>query len=424
MGQTQVQKQRLTPQVLQGIQLLQLSREELLSYLNQKALENPFLEVTTYEAEFDSGRQPSSPTSPDLGWIPDTDQSLREFVTEQVLLSYRDTYLREMIFWWINQLDENGYVTKSIEEAADETGASAIQMLDSLTLLQQLEPAGIGARDLRECLMLQTERMDYAPNIAYIVLEESFNDFVERKAESLAKKYDVTLQEVQEVFDFVQKLTANPGALFKQSTTTPIFPELSVSIDSEEIEVKETKYGAPLLSFKKDYAEQLASYEDTEVNRYIKEKQNEYNTLQEQLKQRGETILRVGTAIVSKQKQFFFDKAHPLAPLQLKELAEELNLHESTISRAVNDTYIQTDTGTYELKTFFSRKHHQEDYSTDSIQQALIQLIEKEDKQKPHSDQVLVNLLKEKGFDISRRTIAKYRTQLNIPSSTKRKRFD
>lgn len=418
----QIQKQTVTPQLLQGVQLLQLSREELLSYFNQKMLENPLIEVTIPEQ--DDFSLSYSSAEQDLSWIPDTNQTLREFVNEQVTLSYRDTYLREMIFWWINHLDENGYVTKDVEESAKETGANKIQMLDALTLLQQLEPAGIGARNLQECFMLQTERMNDAPNIAYIVLEESFEEFVGRKWETIAKRYNVTLEEVQEVFDFVKRLSPKPGAVFSQSDPTLVLPELNVSISNQELEVKETSLGLPLLSFKEKYAKQLEKYEDTEVKKYVNEKKKEYEALQESLRMRNQTILRVGTAIIEKQKHFFFDKTKPLAPLQLDELAKELNLHESTISRAVNDTYIQTDTGTYELKSFFSRKHSQTGESTDSIQHALKKLINEENKKKPLSDQKLVDTLKEQGYDISRRTIAKYRSQLNIPSSTKRKRFD
>lgn len=423
-SQSQSQKQTLTPQLLQGVQLLQLSREELLSYLNQKALDNPLIEVHTKKKEETDYIPTPTRSQQDLGWVPDTEQSLREYVTEQVLLSYRDTYLREMIFWWINQLDENGYVSVTLEEAAKETGADRIQMLDALTLLQQLEPAGVGARHLQECLMLQTERLDDAPAIAYLVLEDSFNDFAERKWERIAKRYSVSLADIQEVSDFVQRLSASPGAPFKHYIPSLVIPELILTRENGELQVKESTHGTILLHYKEKYVKQLESYEDTEVNRYLEKKKQEYDVLQKNLELRGETILRVGAAIVEKQKDFFLNTRASLAPLQRKELAEELGLHESTISRAVQDTYIQTDNGVYELTTFFSRKQAATGESTDSVQQALQQLVEEEDKKKPLSDQKLVDHLTTKGFDISRRTVAKYRTQLHIPSSSKRKRYE
>lgn len=419
LTQHQKQKQKLTPQLLQGIQLLQLSHQELLAYLNQKTLDNPFLKIKTKKSDI-SGQ---SSRKSDLGWIADTNKTLRSFVTEQVLLTYRETYLREMIFWWINQLDDRGYVTSSVEEAAEETGAETIQMLDALTLLQQLEPAGVGARNLQECLMLQTERNDSAPNIAYIVLEESFEELVNRKWEIICKRYDVRLKDVQEVFDFVQQLNPSPGSVFQTDNNSIVRPDLIVSVKNNELIVKEATYQTPLLSFKEEYASRLIEKGDEEVNRYIEEKKREYQTLQESLRLRSETILRVGMAIVQHQKDFFFDKSHDLAPLQLSDLAEELSLHESTISRAVQDTYLQTDNGTFELKKFFSRKSTNSDHSTDSVLRVLQDLIKKEEKEKPLSDQKIAELLKQDGFELSRRTVAKYRNQLTIPSSSKRKRF-
>lgn len=416
---SQKQKQKMTAQLLQSIQLLQFSQQDLLAYLNQKTLENPFLSVETRES--DATEQ--SFDKNDLGWIADTKQTLRSFLTDQVLLAYRETYLREMIFWWINQLDDRGYVTKTIDQAANETEADSIQMLDALTLLQQLEPAGVGARNLQECLMLQTERNDNAPNIAYIVLEESFDELVHRKWKSICKKYDVSLQNVQNVFDFIQHLSPSPGEIFKTDNNSLIRPDLVVRVKNNELVVQEAKYHTPLLSFKDEYASQLKKYEDKEVNQYIKEKKKEYEVLQESLRLRNETILRVGVAIVQHQKKFFFDKDANLDSLQLVDLAEELSLHESTISRAVQDTYIQTENGTFELRNFFSRRSSSTGHSTDSILHALQKLIDNEDKKKPLSDQKIVDLLMKNGFELSRRTAAKYRTQLNIPSSSKRKRF-
>lgn len=409
----------MTPQLLQSIQLLQFSQQDLLVYLNQKTLENPFLALETKES--DATEQSSDKN--DLGWIADTKQTLRNSLTEQVLLAYRETYLREMIFWWINQLDDRGYVTKTIDQAANETGADSIQMLDALTLLQQLEPAGVGARNLQECLMLQTERNNNAPNIAYIVLEEAFDQLVHRKWKSICKRYDVSLQNVQDVFDFIKQLSPSPGEIFQVDNNSLIHPDLIVRLKNNELLVQEAAYHTPLLSFKEEYASQLKEHGDNEVNQYIKEKKKEYDALQESLKLRSETILRVGMAIVQHQKKFFFGKTSNLDSLQLADLAEELSLHESTISRAVQDTYIQTENGTFELKNFFSRRSSSTGHSTDSILHALQELIDNEDKKKPLSDQKIVDLLTKDGFELSRRTAAKYRTQLNIPSSSKRKRF-
>lgn len=421
--QTQTQKQTLSQKQLQGIHILQLGNLELRDFLNQKVLDNPFLQLKVRESRVSrSGGQAN-----DLSWIPDRKQSLFEYVTEQVMLTYRDTYLRTLIVWWINQLNDKGYVIKSIEEAVAETKADSIQLVDALTLLQQLDPPGVGARNLQEGLMLQTERREDAPDIAYLVLEESFDDLINRKWAAISKRYAVPLENVQKVFDFIQHLTPSPGMPFQNEEQLAVRPDIVVTVKDAQLVITEARYGVPILSFNKEYATELEKLKDKEVAKYIKDKKREYESLQESLALRSETILRVSTAVVHRQAAFFFDEAHPLVPLQLKDIAEELNLHESTISRAINDTYIQTDSGLYELKHFFSRKAKTENddaLSTTSVQKRIQQLIDEEDKRKPLSDQKLVELLNGEQIDISRRTVAKYRTELNIPSTSKRKRFD
>lgn len=423
LTQTQTQKQALSQRTLQGIHLLQLGRLDLRDYLENKVLENPFLQLEVRESRTSGNKSQAN----DLSWIPDRKQSLFEYVTEQVMLTYRDTYLRTLIFWWINQLNDKGYVIKSLEEAVAETKAAPIQLMDALTLLQQLDPPGIGARNLQECLMLQTERREDAPDIAYLVLEESFDDLINRKWGAISKRYAVSMENIQAVFDFIQHLNPSPGAAFQAEEQISVRPDIIVTIKDSQLMIRETKYGVPILSFNKEYAGELGQLQDKEVEQYIKDKKKEYEVLQESLALRSETILRVSTAVVHRQAAFFFDEAHPLVPLQLKDIADELGLHESTISRAINDTYIQTDSGIYELKHFFSRKaktENEDALSTTSVQQMIQKLIDEEDKRKPLSDQKIVDLLVKEQIDISRRTVAKYRTELNIPATSKRKRFD
>lgn len=416
------QKQQLSPLLLQRIQLLNFNQDELITFLNSKMLDNPFLEIKIPDSKLQS-----IGAGQDMSWIADTKRSLRDYLIEQVLLTYRDTLIREMMFWWINQLDQRGYCLKTLDEAANDTKADKTLLLDALVLLQQLEPAGIAARSLQECLMLQTERDQTAPETAYIILEESFNDLIDRKWKEIAKRYDITLPEIQRVFDYIKKLNPSPGDDFSNPLDYAIRPDLIVQLSGKELTIREAKQNTPILQFDQGYASELKETGNKEVLNYVKDKQKEYKSLQENLQQRQETILRVGTAIIQKQKAFFFGKSHALVSLQLKELAEELDLHESTISRTINGKYIQTDFGTYEFKYFLSRNHQIDDdtsFSTHSVQQHLLKLIENENKQKPLSDQKIVELLKKESFDLSRRTVTKYRKQLNIPASSKRKRYD
>lgn len=415
---SQKQKQTYIPNLVQNVQLLQLNRLELSTFLNELVIGNPLIDVPESEQQL---VQRALKTSSSV--IEETaahKQSLYDHLKEQVEMLYRPTYLRELIFWWINQLDHRGYVTASVEEAEEETGATSVELVDALTLLQQLDPAGIGARSLKECLMLQTERLDFSPPTAYIILEENFERLTEKKWKELADIYSVTEAEVQEVLKFVQKLTPAPAEGFQTSYTPFILPELAVSVSDEEVSVSETKYKTPLLTFNTAYFEELKHQDDKTVNQYIGEKKKEYDILQAGLEKRKETILRVGTAIARHQAGFFRNPEDGLASLQLNDLAQELQLNESTVSRAVRESYIQTPTGTYELKSFLSRRTSGGD-SQDQLEKQIRELVDMEDKQKPLSDQTISDKLAEAGMQLSRRGVTKYRKSLSIPASTQRK---
>ena len=278
--------------------------------------------------------------------------------------------------------------------------------------------------------MLQTERDDSAPNLAYLILEEHFEELVNRKWPELAKALAIPVSEVQTVFDYIQTLTPTPGASFGTTDGLYIIPDLTVKINAQgKIKIISNRRGMPEMHFQQSYFDQMAKKADAQTQKYLNEKKQDFESLQKMVQQRGDTILRVGQAIIANQQDFFFDDSRPIKPLILKDIAAELEIHESTVSRAVNGKYLETDFGIFELKHFFSQKvgiqnENGEEVSTDNVKVHLQTLVADEDKRKPLSDQKLVDLLKEEGLDISRRTVAKYRDALKIPSSSKRKRFD
>lgn len=431
--QKQTQKFAMTQNLQQSIQILQYNTEDLLAFLESKSLENPLIEVDIKagESETTYSSKTNYHEGEDSNWmsqLPDTHTSLFEHLIDQVHLNYRDTYLRQLIIFLVEFIDVNGYLSIDLKDAAEKTGAEYIQMLDALTLLQQLDPPGVGARNLQETLLLQIERDNHAPDLAYIVLEEHFEDFANRKWKTIANHYEIELKEVQEISDYVQTLTPNPGAGFGEMYEQQIIPDLIVKIKGEELEVSSTRLGQPVIHFQQEYFERMANSQDTEVLKYLKEKQAEYEWLRKSVLQRGDTILKVGLEIVKRQRNFFFDKKRPLQPMKLKELAELLEVHESTISRTVNGKYLQTEFGVYELRSFFTNavatEEGDEEMSANDVQSKLKKIVDEEDKRKPLSDQKILDLLKIEGIDISRRTVAKYRDVLGIPSSTNRKRFD
>lgn len=430
--QAQVQKQKLllTQQLQQSIQLLNDSTEELVHFIEQKSLENPFLEYNRdYKEQFLVNNLKSYTEKEDFDWlaqISDQRTSLYDSLREQIHLNYRKSAIRNAMIHLLDFIDENGYLTIDLKQEYPRH-EEYLLYLDALTLLQQLEPAGIGARDLQECLLLQIERDPYSPPLAYIILEENFLDFVHRNWNDLAKKYDCKLSDIQQIFDYVLTLTPNPGAIFQEVKEILLIPELSLSKDHEGLHLTLNFGNMPQINFTNDYYQAMFNQSTKEEKSFMIEKKNEVEWLQRSLAQRNETILSVGQQIVEAQIDFFLQSDHPLRALSLKEVAEKLGIHESTVSRAVNGKYIETWFGIFELRSFFVQKFsadNEAELTAQKIQQELRVLINDEDKRKPLSDQKLSDLLKEKGYEVSRRTVAKYRKELGIPATTKRKRFD
>ena len=427
--QKQTQKLSMTQKLQQSIQVLQFSTEELTDFIENESLENPLLEIIlpNYTANYSKPRTSSGTEMNYLSQIPDSRISLFEHLLDQIHLNYRDTYLRTLVLYLVEHIDLNGFLTITLEEAEKNTGGTTIQILDALTLIQQLDPAGVGARNLQECLMLQTERDNYAPELAYVILEECFTELVDRKWEMIARRFSITMSNVQQVFDYIQSLTPTPGAAFGSTEGLYIIPDLTVKIKDNQITLLSNRNSTPEIKFQQNYFEQMQQSGDKEVLQYLKAKQQDFEWLKKTIQQRGDTIFNVGNEIIQRQQEFFLNSEHPIKPLVLKDIAEKLDIHESTVSRAVNGKYLETDFGVFELKTFFSQKlasEEGEDRSTTDVKNRLKQLVSEENKRKPLSDQKIVDLLKAEGVDISRRTVAKYRNGLGIPSSAKRKRFD
>lgn len=435
--QSQQQKLAMTQTMQQAIQMLHYPTNDLIDFLQEYALENPLISVSVQSesSEVLPSYRSLTQASEDqhqafLEQLPAEKISLYAHILAQIHLNYRDTYLRTLLIFLVDYIDANGYLTLSLDAAAAQTGASEIQLLDALTLLQQLEPAGIGARNLQECLMLQTERDHAAPDIAYLLLEESFDDLVTRKWDNISHKYAVSLQEIQAVFDYIPTLTARPGAAYAQTLAPYIKPDLEVTVREHQLDIRSTKAGQPQLTFQDKYYNRYKEIEDVELQAYLKDRKAEFDWLKTTVENRGETILRVGQEILRHQADFFLDAQHPLKPLTLKEVAQSLDLHESTISRAVNQKYMRTPFGIYELKHFFPQGILQKNgdatgqvIANTAIKSELQRIIAAENKQAPLSDQKIVDQLKLAGFDISRRTVVKYRDALGIPTARNRKRY-
>jgi len=430
--QRQTQKLAMTQRLQQSIQMLQFNVEELRDFLTQKALENPLIDIDTNWNSNHASLSAAKNVSAHADFIDRVSttnkHSLFEYLLDQIHLTMRDTKLRKIVLHLIEYVDINGYLKIDEQQVMAEMGATPIELLDAITLLQQLDPPGVGARSLQEALMLQTESDDSAPNLAYIILEENFDAFVNRRWASLAKQYQVDLADISSVYDYVRTLSPTPGAAIGQETTGYIFPDLVVTNQGGQLALKTASMAQPVVKFQGHYYQEMRQHPDQELTEYLKEKKSEYDWIASSLQQREATIFRVGAVIIERQADFFLQTSTELQPLLLRDVAQQLQVHESTISRSINGKYIQTDFGMFELKRFFTQAVNKRPtagklVSADNVQHRITALIKGENKEKPLSDQKIVQILKSEKVELSRRTVAKYRENLNIPSSSKRKQY-
>lgn len=435
--QQQTLKLTMTQELTQAIALLQYSALELSSFLEEKALENPLIQldasnIKTMDPRHDRIRTNNHKAEKDqMNWIEQIGGSkqttLKEYLLSQINLKDMTTETEKVFSEIVDNLDENGYLRVTEREIANNLSVPETLVEETIALIQQLEPAGIGARNLRECLLIQLEQSGEQNELAKQIISDHFLDFADKKWRPLASQLNVSLKDIQDVFDYVQTLNPRPGAAFYDESPAYIVPDVIVEWNGKEFIVKVFDEIIPKVSFNRTYHQQLANYKDDQVKQFLQEKSRDYNWILKSLEQRKETLTKVTLKIIEKQQSFFREAGGQLNPMTMKEISDELDIHESTVSRTVREKYVQTPFGTFALKSFFtSTIQTVSDGSTSSAQvkNEISKLIDEEDKLKPLSDQRIVTLLKEKkGLVISRRTVAKYREQLNIPSSSKRKRF-
>lgn len=430
--QKQNQKLIMTQTLQQSIQILRYDNEELRNFLQNKSLENPLLKVMN-DFERSSVRRSVQSSivgreAPDINHLKDNNFSLLDSLFRQVHLNYHDTYIRKLMIFLVGNIDTNGYLDISMEEAQRETGAKLEDVKEALDLVQQLDPPGVGARNLQECLMIQAQRDISSPTFTYEILSEDFELFIQRKWQQISEKYNIELKVIQGIADYIKKFSPHPNGEYEDIRKNYIVPDIIIHVLDNNISITSNISSSRVLTFRQKYFDKLYKVKDKEVQRYLKEKKEEFEFLRKSVMQRGDTILRVATEIVNYQRDFFFDLNKPLKPMALKTIAQKLNIHESTVSRAVNGKYLQTNSGIYELKSFFSnglgQNNESKDVSATTVKMKIKEIVDGESKNKPLSDQKIADIIKKQGISISRRAISKYREDLNIPSSIDRKRYD
>ena len=463
----QTQKLVMTPELIQAIKILQFNIQELDTYVQDQILTNPVLEQEP-EHEADQplrGEDEAEEPAPapersqdweeyirgsyeegrdgqwDRQWIErqddsadfyeryvDNDLTLPEHLLFQLQMAARPEHQTRIARYIIESLDENGYLTVSTEEIAKALRVEHPEVEEALRLVQGMDPAGVGARDLRECLLIQLESLGLMTDAFRVLVTEHLEDLAGNRLSVIARTVGASTEEIQRMVDVIRTLEPKPGRQFTSGEETKyIIPDVIVEKTEDGFSVTVNNSNTPQLRVSSYYRKLLhQAKDDDQLAGYLSERVNSALWLIRSIDQRKQTIYNVTEAIVRRQRDFFERGSKHMKTLTLREIAEDVGIHESTVSRSINGKYLQCSYGIYELRHFFSagvKAGSGEGVSSSSVKEFIKEIVDSEDQKKPFSDQAIVGQLSEKGFEISRRTVAKYRDEMNIPSSSRRKRY-
>lgn len=460
---SQTQKLIMTPELRQAIQVLQFNNVELMEYLNNQLESNPFLEVVDkkrddnkedndkYESYSDDSKgeeywKDIIEKYDDISYKSyanpndeDNKQSFESYVSKKISLkehlmlqlgvSTKTEKEKRIGEFLIESLDRKGYLSSTIPDISMQLNESPIDVERVLHLIQTFDPIGIGARNLSECLMLQLKEKGIQDRNAYIIVDRYLDDIACNKMQKISKELHIPVQRVQSICDIIKMLEPKPsrGFVVDSDNIRYIVPDVTIEKINGEYIIIVNDSNFPVLSISSYYKKMANDIDDKEANKFLTDKLNSSMWLIRSIEQRRLTLYRVVESILKFQKDFFEYGNKALKPLVLKDVAEDISMHESTVSRATNGKYVQTPRGLFELKYFFTSSIGDENggdvVSSTSVKSQIKELIEKENHQKPLSDQKIVDLLVQNGINISRRTVAKYRDEMQIPSSSMRRRF-
>jgi RNA polymerase sigma-54 factor len=477
--------QKLSPQQIQLMKLIQLPTQAFEQRLLEEMNENPALEAGKEEEEYEKDEYENEDyddyDDSESDRIEAEDINIDEYLSNdetpdyktqannysdddeeresplaapvsfhQDLINQLNTFIlnddeRDIAEFLVGSIDDMGYIRRSVADIVDDLAFTQGTYTDELTVermlhvIHELEPSGVGARDLQECLLLQlkhktpTEYLELATDI----IENQFDAFTKKHYDKLIQKYNISNEQLKKAIHEIERLNPKPGGAFtgNNKITENVVPDFAIRIVDGELELTLNGRNAPSLHVSKDYQEMMQTYKESkdksgtqkDAVQFIKQKLDSAKWFIDAIRQRQETLFVTMNAIMHYQEEYFLDGDEiKLKPMILKDIADLVGLDISTISRVANSKYVETPYGTKLIKEFFSEamKNDQgEDVSTLEIKKILQNIIEEEDKKKPLPDDQLADLLKEKGYPIARRTIAKYREQLDIPVARMRKKI-
>jgi RNA polymerase sigma-54 factor len=471
------QKLIMTPSLQQAIKLLQLSKLELQEVLNQELLENPLLDESTEEVKSEETQAEETKTENEAedvkplepvqekekdsfdeidydayfqdyieyGYNPrgmgeeheefpientlTRPPNLADHLTWQLSMSDASPRTKEIAQFIIGNIDEDGYLRANNDEIITSGGFTAEEVETAVAAVQSLDPIGVGARDLRECLLLQLRFLEIDEPLVETVVRDHWDEFMQRKFVPLAKTLGIDLKTLESIVELIKHLDPKPGRKYSNERAIYVEPDVHVHKVGDEYVIVLNEDGMPKLRINSGYRSMLNSMDskqDGETVNYIKDKIRSAVWLIKSLDQRQRTIYKVAESIVKHQREFLEKGIDHLRPLVLRDVADDIQMHESTVSRVVSNKYMHTPRGLFLMKYFFHSgidSDTGEDISSLTVKKKIQSFIESEDPRKPLSDSKIMKILNDEGINIARRTVAKYRDELNIPSSTDRKQI-
>lgn len=465
------QKLILTPQLQQAIKLLQMPQLELAQTLNNELIENPFLEEEIEEPEIEEQIFEETTTSSidvddtempleglmnfsvdeyfeergsdgrDLGYFtPDIEEQpsyemffskkldLYDHLLWQLRLSNAPDRVRIVAEAVIGNIDDDGYLRATEDELISATGADTDTVKSAIELVQGFDPHGVGARNLKECLLLQLKALNLSGTLIEKIIINNMEDLQKKKYNNIAKQYNSPIDDIMAAVKIIEGLNPRPATSFSSIETNYIVPDVFITKSDEGYQIILNEDGMPRLRLNNSYRKLLLRKESLtkEEREFLKEKLRLATELIKSLDQRNRTIYKVSESILKFQREFFDKGVQFLKPLNLKDVASDINMHESTVSRVTSNKFLACNHGVFSFRFFFSSaiQSGEGEISSTSVKDSIKKIISEEDPRKPLSDQMIADILKKQNITIARRTVAKYREELKIPSQNQRKIYE
>ncbi len=460
-SQSLLQQQTIAPQMQQSLQLLQAPTLELHQLVQQELVQNPtleeestdisleeasgaeedefdreFAELSQLDEEWREYMAQSRLSSPKRDDADERHQFVMDSIVEPITLQdhllnqlgFADVSprIREIATMLVGNIGENGFLQVSLEDLCFDLGIPMPELEEAKALVQSFDPVGIGAVDLRDCLLIQLERLGKHHSLEYRIVDHHLDDLARKRYPQIAKKLSVAPEQITRAAEFIATLDPRPGSRFGGDTNTYVTPDVTVESVGGEWIVTMNNEQIPRLRISNAYKDLMATGNGREAKAYIREKIRAGKFLIKSIHQRQQTIQAIASEIVARQEAFLAHGPSRLKPMNMAQIAEKVGVHETTVSRAVSGKYMATPHGVFEMKYFFTTGYETEDgetLSNTSVKRTLAEMIAAENPKKPLSDQRLVEDLEKKGIKIARRTVAKYREELNILPSHMRRSY-